>query len=71
MGVHGGGLRTLVAEKHMDRSEVRAVFEEMGGVGVAKRVNGRVFLDAALPRGCLKGCLQGGRVDVAGVAARE
>ena len=38
---------------------------------MAKRMNGRVFLDAALLHSRLEGLLQGGRVDVTGVAARE
>lgn len=46
MGVDLGGADVGVAEERLDRAEVGAVDEEIGGEGMAEGVRGNVFGDA-------------------------
>lgn len=47
VGVDGGGGERRVAEEHLDRFEVHAMLEPMGGDGVADGVGGDPFREAA------------------------
>jgi hypothetical protein len=58
--VDDGGCRAFVSEVDLDLAEVLALFEQMGGVGVAQCVDVGVFLDAAGFQSEAKGALQGG-----------
>ena len=48
VGVDLGGAEAGVAEEFLDGAEVGAVFEEMGGEGVAEGVGSDVVLGAGL-----------------------
>ena len=39
MGVNRGGLEAAVTEQDLDRAEIGAGFQEMGGEAVAQRLN--------------------------------
>ena len=60
MGVNGGDVWTLVAEVDLDLAEVLALFEQVGGVGMAQGVNMRGLFDAADMEGQPEGALEGG-----------
>ena len=60
VGVDGGDDGTFVAEVDPDLAEVLALFEQVGGVGMAQGVNVGVLFDAALIEGQTEGALEGG-----------
>ena len=59
MRVNGGDDRAVVAEVDLDLAQVLALFEQMGGVGVAQGVDVGLLFDAAgferQPEGALEG----------------
>ena len=62
VGVEGGDRGTPMAEVDLNLAEVLALFEEMGGVGMAEGVNMRGLLHAAGAQGEPKGALEGGAI---------
>jgi len=67
VGVDHGGLDVFVAEQFLDRANVIAVFEEVGGEGVAERMAADAFGDPE-PAGCAgDGALEPGRAEVVAV----
>ena len=60
VSVEGGDRRAAVTEINLDLAEVLPVFEQMGGVGMAQRVDMGVLLDAAGAQGQTEGALEGG-----------
>ena len=60
VGVDGGGHGTVVAEVDLDLAEVLALLQQMGGVGMAERVNVRLFFDGAGMESQSEGALQSG-----------
>lgn len=48
MGIQSGGLRASMAQDLLDNPEVYPMFQKVGGVRVAKSMDGGVFSDAAL-----------------------
>ena len=43
-GVYGGGSGAGMAEQALEMEKTQAVFKQMGGEGVAQRVDGDLFL---------------------------
>ena len=60
MGIDGGGLGVFVSENLLDDPQIDAVFEQICGVAVAKRVYGDMFLDAAPAENSLESLLKTG-----------
>lgn len=59
--VEHGGLKACVAHVLLNDAEIDAGFEEMGGIGVAKGVDGDIlFSDSCLELGFAEGALDGG-----------
>ena len=54
----------MVAEQLLNRADVVAVLEQVGGEGVAEGVTGDALGDAGELRGLVDGMLQAGRVEV-------
>jgi len=61
MGVNHGGFDILVPEKLLYRSDIVAVFKEVGGEGMAKGVRADRLVDPG-ESGCLSDCLLQGRL---------
>jgi len=62
--VDHGGLDILVTEEVLDRSDIVAILEQVGGEAVAKRVAAHAFGEAGGSGGAGDGALEAGRPDV-------
>jgi hypothetical protein len=49
LGVSFGGVRVGMTQKELDMTQAQATFQQMGGIAVAKRMDGDFFL---MPHSC-------------------
>jgi len=58
VAIDHGGAHVFVAKELLDRTDVVAVFQEMGGEGVTQRVTTRRLADSRREHGSTDGALQ-------------
>lgn len=57
MGINGGCFRSGMAEVLLDLSEIDAVFQKIGGIGMSQSVDGGFFMDTTLMKGSAESIL--------------